>query len=264
MKLLSVLVGWVVCSMATAMELPNVGFLFIASNIPPADVFRNGLQAVGQNADLIAHASGVSCERSGAAASRYLQARSAYYVAGHEARVLTARHLNEDMYVYYVRSTRRWFNLATTLERLQRETAAGPSIQGLISLSQMRSAWITDEPIERREIYAVDIFRNGVEIEHRRNLHYDNSLPEIINNAPYIPVDDQGDHNNFDQLVVVNPWVFGVACAYACNPRGALFLSTPQTARPEGFSHADTMYVRMPVGQVLARELLPILMFQPN
>ena len=62
MKLLILLMSWSFSWATVAMEVPNIGILYVMYTEPEGfTAFTNGISPLGQNGDLIAHATGRSC-----------------------------------------------------------------------------------------------------------------------------------------------------------------------------------------------------------
>ncbi|MBJ7262357.1 MAG: hypothetical protein JHC61_00845 [Burkholderiaceae bacterium] len=201
--------------------MDNTGFIYMVyagDNL--ASIFHHGIRTTGNNGDLIAHASGRSCDAPVQdQGSRYLQGTAHQYVAHGDARRQSTLHPEQAYSVLTLRSTPEWYSLTTSLQRIRNESLPDSRFDMLIDFIGERSAWITDTNIRANDILSAVVYENGVMAFPVLNSFVDPEGISFINQSPYIPVGDQGNPDDFEEVSVVDWVVPAPQCAFQCRNR---------------------------------------------
>ena len=242
--------------------MKNLGYIYVVYNdVRVYNSFYRGISVAGQNGDLVAHATGRSCDAAVQdAGSRYIRGTTSLVGALNDATRQSILHPRQYFYVVTVRSTPHWYNLARSLELLQHELAPDSRFGLLVSFTRSRSAWITPEPILPQDILRARVIENGHITVDWPNPNADLSQAAYVNYAPYRSDAEQTDANAFDQVVLARSDLSGVLCAFTCGVRRpGLMLLQRRISQQQGLCTAS-MGVVLPIGQAYGRALMPALL----
>jgi hypothetical protein len=170
---------------------PPAAQVYWSSPLPPADIFRRGIDLTGGNDNLQQTALGATCDSDPQARSAFVVATTQLPWAQQVARTLSWQHPTGHFYIYHLANTTdaahrsAWHPLS---ESLLQTYVGYPEIQTLAQYHSQRATFIRTSSIPLVDIISVDIYQNGHFLRNDLNHTYRRSPVPAIS-LPYEPVD---------------------------------------------------------------------------